>query len=305
MDTTQPTILVKRSDGTTARVTLDEFKKMKSGTPKAEPKKVEEKPKQEVKPEISTPKVEKKVEVKKEEAPAPVKIKADAEKKKDSWEDDDHKSLLDDEFHKEKPTLVKEGEHILARTAPVKDIFVDEAEYKMKEKDAKVQTPVNPKMEFEKPGTVKNIRLADDAAVLPKSRPPVPRSVMPAPKPLAPKPVIQDIKPPKVEKQTVGPVDELKNFTLEDFRRLGMNTADSAKKLREKFKYLEEDSYLVFMDGVEAWYNSPLYRQYQEVIAKSLNNKMPVSEILSGAMAATDLKPEEFKAILKLNDSLY
>lgn len=264
------TILVKKSDGTSVRVSLDEFKKMKMSNSS--------------KILGSSSVVE--------------------EKKKDSWESDDHKSLLDEEFHKEIPVLVREGEHILARSAPVKDIFIDEAKYEAKKEAVKKSIPVKPPMQIQKPRE-RSVVLANEPKILSNEKSPVSRPAMPYPRPLTAKPVMQDVKPPKVEKMSMSPLDELSNFNIDDFRRLGVKAEDSANKLREKFKYLEADSYLMFMEGVEAWYNSPLYKQYQEVISKSLKSKVSVNDLLSGSRADSDLKLDEFKEILKLNNSLY
>ena len=331
MSINMPTILVKRSDGTSVRMSLDEFKKMKmsnstqilGSSPTPEPPKAE-KAQEASKPEPVRDEIKEKADeirrkiredIKKMEAEdmtAEAKKSVQTAPKGNAWGSDDHKSLLDDEFHKEMPVLVREGEHILARTAPVKDVFMNEAEYEAKKNEPKpgmrIEKPrsvFDNRSKFDRNATAKNIRLMEEPSILQNKKPPAPRSIMPSPRPLAPKPVIQDVKPPKVEKQTMGPVDELLKFTLDDFRRLGRNTEESAVKLREKFKYLESDSFLMFMDGVEAWYNSPLYRQYQEVISKSLMNRMSVADILSGVSAKTDLKLEEFKAILKLNQSFY
>ena len=118
------------------------------------------------------------------------------------------------------------------------------------------------------------------------------------------KPLVQDVKPPQITKQSVGPVDELANFSLTDFRRLEVNANSAGMKLMEKFKILREDSFLLFMEGMKAWYNSPLYRQYQDIFFQSLTRGKSVNEILSNGNYQKDLKPEEFKAILSVNEAI-
>lgn len=313
--TSEPTILVKKANGTSVRMSLAEFKKMKTSSSTqilgssvgyaTEAKK-----------ETAPMAKDKDLELKKKADEIRQKIREDVTKvnsikaeeaKANKWASEDHKSLLDDEFHRDLPVLVKDGEHILARSTPVVDMFENMAEADAKKSE---HNQVSLKSEiksqnFNKPKSIKNIELSSNDFIMPIARQTQPRSVVPTPLPQSSKPVMSDIKRLKVEKQSVGPIDEIRQFTLEDFRRLGANTMDSAMKLKEKFKYLEADSYLMFMEGAEAWYNSPLYKQYQAVIAKSLKTRSPISDILSGISQSTDLKLAEFKEILKFNQTLY
>ncbi|OGH59775.1 MAG: hypothetical protein A2725_02030 [Candidatus Magasanikbacteria bacterium RIFCSPHIGHO2_01_FULL_33_34] len=328
----EPTILVKKANGMSVRMSLDEFKKMKTSsstqilgasnvvnTVKKEEDKENQLKEEELKrkaDEIRQKLRDDIIKIRKESENKSTKVESGygnkdgvskslqnvVENIKDKstlsginrWEKDDHKSLLDDEFHQEKPVLVREGEHILARTTPVKDVFVNEAGYKNKIGD-------NKNFQFDKPKFTKNLDV-DRGIIITNNKM---SGVIPEMQPLNTKPLLQDVKPPKVEKQSVGPVDEMLNFTLEDFRRLGTNAEDSISKVKEKFEYLQEDSYLMFMEGVEAWYNSPIYKQYQDIISKSLKNRIPVAEVLSGSMADSDMKLDEFKAVLKLSKTLY
>ena len=262
-------ILVKRADGTTVRMTMDELKRMK---PKAKS--------QEYSPKLGERR-EERGEIK--DKKSTMKLALNTDNLASAWEADDHKSLLDAEFHKVSPVLVKDGEHILARTAPVRDIFVREARYRA------LPSRLTSEIKLPPPR-----RTAERA----------PGLIAPAPKPLAAKPVMHDIQPPNPDKVSVGPVDELNKFTLEDWRRLDVSPEAAGEKLREKFGFLEADSFLLFMDGVEAWYNSPLYRQYQQMLLLSLKQEVKVEAVL-GAVVGKGLNFNEFRAILKLNQSLY
>ena len=76
--------------------------------------------------------------------------------------------------------------------------------------------------------------------------------------------------PGPVKKSSVGPVDELRNFTLVDFRRLSDKPEDAVEKIKDKFDVLREESFLLYLNGKEAWQSSPLCLQYQENLSKSL-----------------------------------
>ena len=118
------------------------------------------------------------------------------------------------------------------------------------------------------------------------------------------KPVIQDIKPPKSEKQSVGPVEELEKFTIIDFRRMSSSIELAGKKVLDKFETLKHDSYLLFMDGVEAWYNSPIYKNYQYIISQSLKQNKTVENLIVDLDFLENLKLAEFKEVIKINNKL-
>lgn len=328
----QPTILVKKSDGTSVRMTMDELQAYKKTqqlqtssvsapvvAPVAPPVKTEIKPeikkeenklepkpaqvppavqqvpqfKKEIKPEIKTEKQE-------PTKPAPVKFvrpvpPVDEEKKfEDKWEQEDNKSLLDDSLEKEKALAVKPvSSYVLTNTTPVKDIFVDEAKAKAVEDKKKA---IDDLLKFDTP-PMRPEDLITKKPVVSTYIPPVTQNTQT-------KQIIQDVKPPQIAKQSVGPVDELENFSLVDFRRLEVNTKAAGLKLIDKFETLKHDSYLLFMDGVKAWYNSPLYRQYQDVLYQSLVHNKTVNEILMEVKGQKDLKLEEFKAILAVNENI-
>jgi len=273
----QPTILVKRADGTTVRMTLDELKSLKSKVksqkfePPVETSSSIKEPDFKVRIGVVGPR--KKMDLKKllsqkgmlNGENKPKQSIVDGLK---NWKDGDHKSLLDESFHKDDlPVLLKNENRALSNASPVKGIFVDEAAARM-------------------------------------AKPAVNRPFGAAPKSFGPKPIIHDVMPPRMKKISMGPIDELKNFSLIDWRRLGVNSKACGEKLMEKFKVLEQESWLTFMDGVEAWYNSPIYWQYKDIISQSLKQNRTISEVLSGLDHAQQLKLEEFMAIAELNKTI-
>lgn len=335
-NSTQPTILVKKADGTSVRMTMDElqaYKKTQAANTPAPavvpilptaPVQVSVPVKQiiEVKKEIIAPpqvqqiKQEIKPEIKKEEVKQPLETQnlkpktpalpagrynlkpapADEDEKmfEEKWEADDNTSLLDDTVVKANLPAVKPvGQYMPTNTTPVKDIFVDEAKAKAVEEKKKA---IDNLLKFDTP------RMKPEDLITKK--PVAPVYMAPVVQTPPTKQIIQDVKPPEMVRQSVGPIDELENFSLVDFRRLEINTQAAGLKLMDKFDTLKHDSYLLFMDGVKAWYNSPLYKQYQDVLYQSLLRNRSVSEILMGGNNQKDLKLEEFKAILAVNESI-
>ncbi|PIT87084.1 MAG: hypothetical protein COU31_04910 [Candidatus Magasanikbacteria bacterium CG10_big_fil_rev_8_21_14_0_10_40_10] len=92
------------------------------------------------------------------------------------------------------------------------------------------------------------------------------------------KTVIHDIAPPQLEETQIGPVGEIQQFTLTDFRRLSANPAEAASRLRQKFTNLKDESYLLFIDGLSAWRESPLYNDYLAVLNKSLTQRIDLAQ---------------------------
>lgn len=337
----QPTILVKKADGTSVRMTMDELQAYKksqtAGTPApvsapvtpvvpvvpVKPASVPvsspapattpvpvsvpaptPEPVKETKLELPRTLHQQSVDMineKKPEPPKPAPAKfvrpiPPVEEKKftEKWEESDNVSLLEDALEKENlPAIKTEGQYMPTNTTPVKNIFVDEAKVKAIEEKKRI---INDIIKFDSPPIKPSDLITKKPAELVYTPPPAPIPQT--------KQIIQDIKPPQIVKQSVGPVDEMENFSLDDFRRLEINSKAAGLKLIDKFETLKHDSYLLFIDGVKAWYNSPLYRQYQDVLYQSLVRNKGVSEILSGGNTQKDLKPEEFKAILAVNEAI-
>ncbi len=113
------------------------------------------------------------------------------------------------------------------------------------------------------------------------------------------RPIMHDVIAPKEEaKASVGPIEELQQVTLTDFRRLSSNPTQAGEILLGKFDGLKEESYLLFLKAVQSWYNSPLYKQYQQIIADAINKTVKIKDALG------QMKEEEYKAIVKLCNSL-
>ncbi len=113
------------------------------------------------------------------------------------------------------------------------------------------------------------------------------------------KTTVEDIIPPKTV--SFGPIDEIKSFTLTDFRRLSSDTREAVFRLRQKFINLKEESFLFYLQAVEAWQQSPLYKKYMERICESLNKKLRLSGLVR---KEDDLTEEEIKILIQMEKDL-
>jgi len=115
---------------------------------------------------------------------------------------------------------------------------------------------------------------------------------------------IEDVK--KAPKLT-GPVDELKEMDLVNFRRLNPDPQVAAKKIKEKIEALEEEGgYARRLIGIRAWRQSPLNHLYLQIGQESIKQKKGVKDIIDRRRKNGEnyLTLEEFNAIMELNREL-
>lgn len=103
-----------------------------------------------------------------------------------------------------------------------------------------------------------------------------------------------------------GPVDELKELTLVDFRRLGPDAQTRTKKIRDKVSFLEQDNYSQRLGGIKAWRQSPVNRLYLTMGQESITQNAGINAIIKNRMNQGEevLSQEEFEAIMELNKEL-
>ena len=118
-------------------------------------------------------------------------------------------------------------------------------------------------------------------------------------------PVQAPVKTP-VKHVLVGPVDELANMSIDNFRRLGMDAGSRAQRIHEKITILEKDSVSKKAAGIAAWRQSPVYQQYLELGASSLMQGQEISNLIVKRTQAGEqvLTLEEFNTIGDLNKLL-
>ncbi|MCB9798912.1 hypothetical protein H6758_04265 [Candidatus Nomurabacteria bacterium] len=121
-----------------------------------------------------------------------------------------------------------------------------------------------------------------------------------APKPY--KPQIKDVAAPQ-ETASYGPLDVLKTFSLVDLRRLGSSPEQTVAALKEKMEVLKGDTYLLYMQGVDAYHHSPLFLQYEKIILDSLNKRKPLTDVIA-EQAQEGFSAQEFDALANMHTQI-
>lgn len=114
---------------------------------------------------------------------------------------------------------------------------------------------------------------------------------------------IEDVKHvPKL----IGPLDELIELDLINFRRLGADPLERTQKIKDKIVFLEEESYAQRLAGIKAWRQSPVNILYLDIGRESISAHQGIDAIISARRekGADYLSEEEFSAIMELNKSL-
>jgi len=117
------------------------------------------------------------------------------------------------------------------------------------------------------------------------------------------KPQVIDIKKPS---RPLGPIDELEELTVKDFRRLGSTPQEAVNKIMEKVDLLEEDSFESRYRGIKAWKNSEVNKLYLDIGKESIDTDRSISEVVSARSSERRpaLTMDEFKAVNDLNYKL-
>jgi len=100
-----------------------------------------------------------------------------------------------------------------------------------------------------------------------------------------------------------GPIEELEEMSLIDFRRLDSDPDIAIKKIIEKIKYLEDDGYDKRLAGIKAWRKSPLNLRYLRIGQESISAKQGINAIID-SKGEDNLTFKEFKSIMSLNKNL-
>jgi len=103
------------------------------------------------------------------------------------------------------------------------------------------------------------------------------------------------------QKKTQGPTEELLNLTLEEFRSFGSNAKERVNKIYEKINLLEEESIDKKNQGISAWKNSAVYKEYVKVGEESLSNSASIEEAVD---KNGKISIDEFNSIADLNEQL-
>ena len=125
------------------------------------------------------------------------------------------------------------------------------------------------------------------------------------------RPTMRDVEPPTqtipLAAQTVavmGPVDEMQNFSLVDWRRLAVTPEKAAEIVMRKFAVWKEESFYLYQDARAAWLSSPLIREYQKTLATAINQNTRLSGLSMGGNARGAITAGDIGALVAVNRSL-
>lgn len=148
-------------------------------------------------------------------------------------------------------------------------------------------TPVSPKIE---PAPV----VPEVSAEVPAVSQPL-ATAAPVMAPVSPR-VVQDIR--VAATPLTGPAEEMQSFSITDWRRLGAQTAAAEAAFLAKFNGWRSESFLLYMDAVNAWQQSPLLQQYLQIAVRSVNEKRAVASVANEMGTMTD---DEWQSINAAN----
>jgi len=117
------------------------------------------------------------------------------------------------------------------------------------------------------------------------------------------RPKVQDV---KFVRRLAGPIDELRNMTLDDFRRLSSDPKEATIKIKDKVDLLEEEGDEKKIQAIKAWRQSPINQLYMSLTRESLMGGKSVVDIVNEKRAAKQdtLTQEELTEIISLNSQL-
>ncbi len=130
--------------------------------------------------------------------------------------------------------------------------------------------------------------------------------------PTAVRPVMRDVEPPSTKNISIaptaaavmGPVEEMKNFSLLDWRRLAATPEKAAEIVMRKFAGWKQESFYLYQDTRAAWLVSPLVRDYQKTLAEAINQNTHLSSLTGGGNVQNTITAYDITALVAVNHSL-
>ncbi len=107
-------------------------------------------------------------------------------------------------------------------------------------------------------------------------------------------------------RKLVGPLDEIEQISLDDFRQWSKNPYQAAEHIKEKINNLYEESFSRGLEARERWRRSPLYKLYLDIVQEALIRQTSVQEVLKKQKEEKKetLTAQEFNALADLNKEL-
>ncbi len=106
--------------------------------------------------------------------------------------------------------------------------------------------------------------------------------------------------------RTIGPVEELQQFSLTELRSFGVNPEKATTFIRQKIDLQAQESIAKKAEAIRAWQTSPVHQLYVSIGNSSLSQGMPVNQYIEQAQQRREevLSLAEFEAVAALNRSL-
>ena len=110
--------------------------------------------------------------------------------------------------------------------------------------------------------------------------------------------------PAQVNRQSMGPVQEVENMSIIAFRRLSSDPKNAIVQVENMINTIKNDSFLLFIEAKKAWYSSPLFLQYNGLITEAINNKRTLQEQLAFQNMPNPLTMADLEVLITFNHSL-
>lgn len=110
-------------------------------------------------------------------------------------------------------------------------------------------------------------------------------------------------KKPKQAPRLIGPIDELKDMSIDDWRSLFSNTKEARSGIKAKIDRLGKDSFTKKIAGIKAWREGKIMKLYLQIGKMSIEGGKSVKEINQNLKETGKpyLTDDEFHAIMELN----
>ena len=130
---------------------------------------------------------------------------------------------------------------------------------------------------------------------------PAPRATPAATPPATSQPA-QTISDVKFTPRLTGPVEELRELMLKDFRRLSKDPREATLKIKDKIDLLDDFGFEIKTQGIKAWQDSEVNKLYLSMLRGSLEGK-PILDVIAELEKKREpaLNKDEFAAIMELN----
>jgi hypothetical protein len=106
--------------------------------------------------------------------------------------------------------------------------------------------------------------------------------------------------------QVMGPIEELKKFSIAELRSFGTNPDAATAFIKEKIDLQTQESISKRAEAIRAWQDSPLHQLYVQIGNASLSQGVPVNQYIDQRQLSGEevLTVAEFEAIASLNRQL-